>query len=168
MSDSVVTLDVRDHLNSGREPFSLIMQTASALEKEQSLRLIVPFEPVPLYHIMAQRGFNYTATTLETGDWEILFSPCEGSSQDPATSPCTARSSTMLEVDARGLEPPEPLVRILEAIATLPADAELRARTDRRPVHLYPQLEERGFFGESTQQPDGTFVTLIRSRPVCK
>ena len=168
MSDSVVTLDVRDHLNSGREPFSLIMQTASGLQKEQSLLLIVPFEPVPLYHIMAQRGFDYAATPRESGDWEILFSPCHESAQVAATADRSTRSSTTLDVDARGLEPPEPLVRILEALATLPANAELRARTDRRPVHLYPQLEERGYFGESTEQPDGSFVTLIRSRPVCK
>ena len=65
-------------------------------------------------------------------------------------------------MDARGLEPPQPLVKILEALATLPAGAQLRARTDRRPMHLYAQLEERGFTGESEEQKDGSFVTHVR------
>lgn len=66
------------------------------------------------------------------------------------------------EVDARGLEPPQPLVTILEAAATLPAGAELRARTDRRPLHLYAQLERRGLVGTTREEPDGTFLTHIR------
>jgi uncharacterized protein (DUF2249 family) len=56
------------------------------------------------------------------------------------------------------------MVKILEALAALPAGAELRARTDRRPVHLYPHLEERGFAAESEEQSDGSFITHIRGR----
>jgi uncharacterized protein (DUF2249 family) len=67
-----------------------------------------------------------------------------------------------LTVDARGLEPPQSLVVILEALARLPEGAELRARTDRRPMHLYDQLNARGFLGETEQQHDGGFVTIIR------
>lgn len=67
----------------------------------------------------------------------------------------------MLEVDTRGLEPPQPMVTILEALATLPKGVNLRARTDRRPMHLYAQLEQRGFKGTSEEQADGTFATMI-------
>ena len=57
------------------------------------------------------------------------------------------------------------LVTILEAVTTLPRGAMLRARTDRRPMHLYAQLEERGFTGESqAAQADGSFITHIRHR----
>ena len=69
---------------------------------------------------------------------------------------------TAVEVDTRGLEPPQPLVAILEALARLPAAGELRAQTDRRPLHLYPLLKQRGFVGETEEQHDGTFVTIIR------
>jgi uncharacterized protein (DUF2249 family) len=68
----------------------------------------------------------------------------------------------IVEVDARGLEPPQPMVKILEALVALPAGAELRARTERRPMHLYPHLEERGFTAATEEQPDGTFLTHIR------
>lgn len=67
-----------------------------------------------------------------------------------------------VEVDARGLEPPQPMVRILEALGSLPPDAVLRARTDRRPLHLYPLLEDRGFVAETEPEADGSFVTHIR------
>lgn len=67
--------------------------------------------------------------------------------------------AAVVEVDARGLEPPQPLVKILEAVASLPQGAELRARTDRRPIHLYAHLEQRGFKVTSQEQPDGSFVT---------
>jgi uncharacterized protein (DUF2249 family) len=68
----------------------------------------------------------------------------------------------LLTVDVRGLEPPQPLVVILEALARLPESAELRALTDRRPMHLYDQLKARGFTGETKEQNDGSFVTTIR------
>lgn len=66
-------------------------------------------------------------------------------------------------LDARGLEPPQPMVRILERLATLPAGGVLQARTDRRPVHLCDLLSLRGFRGESEQQHDGSFLTTIRA-----
>jgi len=71
-------------------------------------------------------------------------------------------NTTIVDVDARGLEPPQPMVRILEALSALPANATLRARTDRRPMHLYPLLEDRGFTAETGPETDGSFVTHIR------
>ncbi len=71
-------------------------------------------------------------------------------------------SAEPIEVDARGLEPPQPMMRILEALASLPAGATLRARTDRRPMHLFPILTERGYAAETQEQTDGSFLTLIR------
>jgi uncharacterized protein (DUF2249 family) len=175
VSQSTVTLDVREDIRSGREPFGRIMQTVAALKPRDQLLLIVPFEPAPLYAVLAQQGFSHQSTPTAAGDWEVLFtrgpvSPATAKTT-PAASPLPpgveSRSCTgtpVLEVDARGLEPPQPLVKILEALATLPEGARLRARTDRRPMHLYMQLEERGFVGESEEQPDGSFITNVRRR----
>ena len=71
-------------------------------------------------------------------------------------------NGTALTLDARGLEPPQPLVLILETLARLPDGAELHAHTDRRPMHLYALLAARGFHGETEEQPDGSFLTTIR------
>ncbi len=73
-------------------------------------------------------------------------------------------AADVIHLDARGLEPPQPMIRIVEALEALPAGAELHARTDRNPVHLHPFLAERGFLGNSTAAPDHEygFLTIIR------
>jgi hypothetical protein len=107
---------------------------------------------------MARKGFQHQARPTAGGDWEVLFSRA---TQD-AHPTSAASGPAFLQVDARGLEPPQPLVTILEALATLPPAAGLRARTDRRPMHLYAQLEARGFVGETQEEEDGSFITRIR------
>ena len=166
LNKATVTLDVRDHFREGRDPFSRIMETAARLKDGESLRLIVPFEPVPLFDVMARRGFAHESRLADTGVWEVLFARSPGASIVPgetsAACPSPCGGAPVLNVDARGLEPPQPLVAILEALASLPEGVEMRTHTDRRPLHLYAQLEERGFTGETEEQHDGSFVTTIR------
>ena len=171
MSKHVVTLDVREDLKRGREPFSKIMRTAAALNSDEDLLLIAPFEPAPLYGVLGQQGFSHEARSTASGDWEVLFSRTVQASSDKARkAPKTGtlgkageldNAGPTIEVDARGLEPPEPLVKILEALAALPDGARLRARTDRRPMHLYERLEEQRFTARTQEEPDGSFVTII-------
>ncbi len=170
MTEQYVTLDVREDLRNGREPFLRIMQAVGALQPGQALRLIAPFEPVPLYGVLGQQGFSHQTQPQADGSFEVLFSP-KGErpfAAPPAPPECPGRPRTgggkVVEVDARGLEPPQPMMKILEALTELPAGAALRAHTDRRPMHLYPQLEQRGFVGESQEQSDGSFITHIRRR----
>ncbi|HEX2862340.1 MAG TPA: DUF2249 domain-containing protein [Lacunisphaera sp.] len=68
------------------------------------------------------------------------------------------------EIDARGLEPPEPLVRILVALETLRPGQVLRARTDRQPCHLFGEADQRGFRHECQAQPDGSWITTLARR----
>ena len=169
MSNHIITLDVRDEIRQGGKPCGLITQAVASLKPNQSLRLIAPFEPVPLFDLLGSQGYGHRATPLPDGDWEVVFSrelPVEGPkprAAEHAGCGCgDAIGEDPVEVDARGLEPPQPMVRILEALANLPDGAEVRARTDRRPMHLYAQLEARGFQGETKEQPDGSYVTHIR------
>jgi hypothetical protein len=73
-------------------------------------------------------------------------------------------AAPIVELDARGFEPPLPLMKTLEAAATLPPGAELRVHTRWRPALLYAELERRGFAGESQEQSDGSFITHVRRR----
>jgi uncharacterized protein (DUF2249 family) len=73
MKSKVVTLDLREHIREGRDPFSRIMQVIGTLETNQSLRLIAPFEPRPLYGVLASQGFSHSSRTIESGDWEVTF-----------------------------------------------------------------------------------------------
>jgi uncharacterized protein (DUF2249 family) len=175
MKPTTVKLDVREEIQNGREPIGKIMRAVTHLKDSEQLLLIAPFEPAPLYAVLAQKGFSHESKPTATGDWEVLFtrgsrdpaspSAAPAPSQPPQGSkPGSCSGPPVLEVDACGLEPPQPLVKILEALTTLPEGARLLARTDRRPMHLYAQLEERGFVGESEEQKDGTFVTHVRRR----
>jgi hypothetical protein len=66
-----------------------------------------------------------------------------------------------IEVDNRGLEPPQPMVRILSALAGMEEDGELVALMDREPMLLYPELQRRGFTWEFGPA-DGHYVLTIR------
>jgi uncharacterized protein (DUF2249 family) len=74
-TQSVSTLDVRDILKAGGEPFSDIMQAVTALRPGQGLRLLATFKPVPLFSVMSQRGFGHTEREIGGGDWEVIFTP---------------------------------------------------------------------------------------------
>lgn len=164
MTPRVVRLDVREDIRKGQEPFSRIMSAVHGLGPGDQLLLLVPFEPVPLYQVLERKGFQHAPAQTTDGDWEVLFTQSGALAAPVISAPgfLPPIAEEKYEVDARGLEPPQPLIRILEAIATLPGGAELRARTDRRPIHLYAQLEERGFSGETSEEPDGSYLTLIR------
>jgi uncharacterized protein (DUF2249 family) len=170
--ETIPTLDVRDDLRNGREPFSKIMATAAQLPRGEKFLLIAPFEPAPLFRVLADRGFGYSTRQTADGNWEVLFTlndtesvPARDIRAADASGcgcGCSPRpAAETVDVDARGLEPPQPLVKILEALSALPDGADCLARTDRRPMHLYAQLAERGFTGRTEEQEDGSFITRI-------
>ncbi|MDZ7706805.1 MAG: DUF2249 domain-containing protein [Trueperaceae bacterium] len=65
-------------------------------------------------------------------------------------------------LDNRGLEPPLPMVRTLEAFERLEPGQRLTIHNDRVPVYLLPQLEARGATFEIDERPDGDAVVTIR------
>lgn len=67
------TLDVRPILADGGEPFVLIMETAAPLRSGDSLLLTAPFEPVPLYEALGERGFTHQTQKVSAGEWWVLF-----------------------------------------------------------------------------------------------
>jgi uncharacterized protein (DUF2249 family) len=65
-------------------------------------------------------------------------------------------------LDVRGLEPPLPMVRVLERLDTLEPGGALTVLHERRPLFLYPQLDERGFAHETDEPEPGLVRILIR------
>src|SRR3990170_5272040 len=69
-------------------------------------------------------------------------------------------------VDVRGLEPPHPMLRVLELLDRLAPGQRLLVIHERRPLLLYPQLEERGFRHETEELGPGEFrITIWREEP---
>ena len=161
---TIVTLDVRPMLASGEEPFSAIMQAADALGPDQTLRLIAPFRPVPLIGVMRQRGFSFAERPLGGQVWQVDFSPppgalSAGSSLEAADWPPPAQL-----LDVTGLEPPEPMTRILAAVEAARPGEVIFALLDREPLFLLPQLKARGHAWVGNHAADASGYRLLVRR----
>jgi len=66
-------LDVRPALARGEEPLALILERAVRVGAGEVLRLRAPFEPVPLYQVLGERGFRAYAERRAADDWEVWF-----------------------------------------------------------------------------------------------
>ncbi len=77
-------LDVRPELARGQEPFATIMQTIGMLQARQELLLIAPFEPIPLYAALGQKGFTHQTEHSTPDEWRITF---RQSPDDPSGRP---------------------------------------------------------------------------------
>jgi uncharacterized protein (DUF2249 family) len=162
-----IDVDVRPILRAGGEPFSLIMATLDRLEPGQGLRLYATFKPIPLFEVLADKGFAHSATALDGGEWEVLFTPAETTrAEGPKGAPAFDNwPAPAVKLDNRDLEPPEPMVRILAAAEKLGPGETLSALLRREPVFLFPQLEKRGFRWLGGFTPDGSIYELtVRAR----
>lgn len=162
-------LDVRPQLARGEEPFAAIMEAADRLQPGQSLRLIAPFRPAPLFSVMANRGFGVSDRRRSDGAWEVVFAPLEDAVPAPGLAPGSTPGAALWPdpshvLDLAGLMPPEPMVRILETLAGTPAGEVLFALLDREPMFLFPELAQRGHEWAGNLAPDGiSYRLLIRS-----
>jgi uncharacterized protein (DUF2249 family) len=130
--------------------------------------LVNDHDPVPLY-------YQFSAMFPEAFTWEYLvqgpdefhvkitkLAAVAAPENAPTLCGSGAHSSAAVEeVDARGLMPPEPLVRILAALETLTPGRRLRAITEREPCHLFGEAKQRGFRFESHAQHDGSWITTL-------
>jgi len=67
------SFDARPILADGGEPFVKIMETAATLTAGETFLLTAPFEPVPLYKALGDRGFTHQTESVSAGEWWVLF-----------------------------------------------------------------------------------------------
>src|SRR5262245_10241176 len=158
-----VDLDVRDDIGQGIEPFARIMAAAKALRDGEALALRTPFEPVPLYNVLGRRGLAHWTERRAPDDWSVWFYRDATAPASAADAPPAVEGGRTLDV--RGLEPPLPMVRVLERLDGLAEGEELEVIHDRRPLFLYPQLDERGFAHETDEPEPGVVRIRIGKRP---
>ena len=180
--EQVVEVDVREELRNGQEPFSRIMAAQRSVPEGGVLMLRAIFEPVPLYRVMEKQGLGHHTERLAEDDWVVwFFAPGTlvggqlrgASSQSERTAgtwePATGDQGDEVEegvliLDVRGMEPPEPMVRTLAALETLPAGATLVQLNERVPKFLLPKLAELGFTYEVREQSGELVRVFIRRR----
>jgi uncharacterized protein (DUF2249 family) len=147
-----------------------IFQRWASLAVGAHFVLINDHDPVPLYYQFAGQfpgAFNWEYLVAGPDEFQVKITrlaetpaPAITPPPPPNRIPLTPASSD--EIDARGLEPPEPMVLILNAVENLTPGRVLRARTDRRPIHLLPELAARGIQYETTEGCDGSWVTTLQ------
>jgi uncharacterized protein (DUF2249 family) len=156
-----VHLDVREDIRRGREPLARIMAAVKGLAAGQVLVLRAPFEPVPLYGVLGARGFAHWTERIAEGDWSVWFQRVDVR-EAAASTAAPASAPRPLRIDVRGLDPPEPMMRILEAVDRLLPGQTLEVLHERRPIFLYPQLDERGLAHVTDEPEPGTVRIVIR------
>lgn len=67
----------------------------------------------------------------------------------------------IVRINVCGLEPPEPLERVLEALSTLSPQQKLCMLIDREPLPLYRILTNNGYRYETQAAPDYRYEILI-------
>jgi len=160
----VEELDVRPILQAGGEPFSRIMQLASRIEVGAAFRLIANFEPVPLYEALAPKGFDHWTRRVAEDRWEVLFyraSRPGASALERPWEPDWDEVDAVVNIDVSELVPPEPMVKILRALEELPPGSTLRVHHHRRPMFLYPRLDELGYPHRTRELESGQVEILI-------
>ncbi|MDE1976690.1 MAG: DUF2249 domain-containing protein [Elusimicrobia bacterium] len=170
-------VDVREDLRAGREPLKRILGEASKVPESGVLIVRATFEPRPLFHVLANQGFETWSERLAEDDWQLHCrkkrSPrscgCGGHSHtEPdaqnAQFPASPAAGRILTLDVSSLEPPEPMVRILEKIRDLQGGDVLEVRHHREPVPLYAELEAAGFSHEIERLGENQFRLRIRRK----
>jgi uncharacterized protein (DUF2249 family) len=173
--DRIVDLDVRDDLREGKEPFGRIMEAREKVAPGGALRLRAIFEPAPLYAVLGRQGFLHWTDRRGAEDWVVWFyRPAETEGSEPAAEPGSSDAvgsegaasepdgADVVVLDVRGLEPPEPMVRTLAALETLPRGHTLVQINVREPRFLLPRLEEEGFTWEVREQAEDLVRVFIR------
>lgn len=131
--------------------------------------LVNDHDPVPLYYQFEAQfpgAFKWEYLVRGPDEFHVCITKLAAVAA-PAAVPAPPRPSSVAregevdEIDARGLMPPEPLVRILAALEALPVGRKLRAITDREPCHLFGEAEQRGFRHASHAEPSGSWITLL-------
>jgi len=74
----------------------------------------------------------------------------------------------MTRIDARGLEPPEPFERVMQALCDLEPGGEILLVLDREPQPLYRVLTRNNYTWKTTHFDDGRFEVVISEKTTSK
>ncbi|MCM3699003.1 DUF2249 domain-containing protein [Paenibacillus macerans] len=188
----VVELDVRPYLRKKTEPFQIIMDTVKTLGNNDIFVLHATFKPTPLLGLLKMKGLVGKAVEQGPEHWVTTFvhksnkswldesapvpeeqntNECGGESSGSLSAgktaraeepPATGQTPKTVELDNRGLEPPQPMVRTLAALGRCRSGDEVHIHNDRVPVFLIEELNGMGCSYTIEEQPDGSAKVKIR------
>ena len=138
-------VDARPLLAAGTDPLEVVLGAVDGVGTGGVVMVVAPFQPRPLLALLERMGHGVEDREALPGVWvvEVVVGGALGI------------------VDLRGLEPPEPLQRILEAVERLDAGEIYVARTPRSPRMLLPRLAERGVAFAVLEAPDASALLHV-------
>ena len=77
--------------------------------------------------------------------------------------PLTSKLPEMF-LDLRGLFPPEPMERVIDALASVAAGQQIRLLIEREPHPLFRILERNGYNFNCSEVETGLFQVLIQEK----
>lgn len=132
------------------------MATVQQLEANDVLELHATFRPEPLLKVLGKQGFRHAVVEEATDHVIVQFYK-------------SREDLPIFHLDNRGLEPPQPMVRTLEFL-----DQETQCQNgtmgveiwnERVPALLLPELTERAFEFQVTDEEEGTVrVKIFRNQ----
>ena len=67
-------------------------------------------------------------------------------------------------LDLRGMYPPEPMERVLDALASLRLGQQIRLLIEREPHPLFKVLDSNGYAWRCTESAPGLYQVVIEER----
>jgi len=186
-----VELDVRPYLRKKLEPFQVIMEAVKGLHKEDTFVLHATFKPTPLLGLMRTKGYVNKVEHVGDDHWTVTFvhksrkrelgedaeTTVVGRNAAPSETTVsennaagennvvggnnTDPSPQTYELDNRGLEPPQPMIRTLNKLEKARPGDQVIIHNDRVPMFLIEELNTLGYKYTVDEQPDGSARVFI-------
>jgi uncharacterized protein (DUF2249 family) len=161
----VVEHRLADIVSGGASPFVVMTDSAEALAAGEGLVLIAPLHPQPLCRTLTDRGFETWVEQQGEALWRVrIRRPPAVADAGLAAGPRFWFDAQGLHLDVRALPPPSPMIEALRVLDGLRGGEDsVLLHTPQFPVHLLPELEDRGWAWEDvTDTSEGTVLRLSR------
>ena len=145
--EKFIKLDVRPTINSGKDPFLDIMEKIKTLKEDEVLHLINSFEPMPLYSVLGNKGFEHWTERVD-GVFNVYFfkdssksvKDERGNIDEQSVSPDYKK---VIEIDVRELAPPEPMIKVLESLSDIDEETVLVVHHHREPCNALSKVRRK-------------------------
>ena len=130
-----------------------IMNLAASIQPGETFCIINSFEPVPLIELLEKRNFECVSVQHGELEFHTFFTRKENKYAFTEELNSSYNWQDVEEkfkdhcrfVDVRQMNAPLPMITILEELKELPAGYALHVHHKRVPVHLLPEIGDRGF-----------------------
>lgn len=166
--EKIKELDVRPIIDQGKDPLSTIMNFVKNIADDEIFLLINSFEPIPLYTVLGKKGFDHFTEIINDKykvyfyktDKEEVFKKDNGA-QHYTFNINLSDYERVIEIDVRELPPPEPMMKVFDALPEVDENTVLLVHHHRDPLMLYPKLEERGYTAQTIKINDNYYKVFI-------